>query len=55
MTDYLFGSYVCAIIAIAAILFLAVDELEPNRRLAVILQCAILGTGGGAIANQLMS
>jgi hypothetical protein len=26
--------YICAIITIATVLFLAVDELEPNRRLA---------------------
>ncbi len=55
IADFLIRPYVCAIIAISVILFLAVDELEPNRRLAVILQCAILATGGGAIANQLMS
>ena len=52
--DLLAGLYICAIIAIATILFLAIDELEPNRRLAVILQCAIVATGGGAIVNQLV-
>ena len=56
MTDYLLRTYVCgALTALGVILFFAVDELEPNRRLAIILQCAILGTGGGAIVNQLMS
>jgi hypothetical protein len=55
MSDFLIRPHVCAIIAIAVILFLAVDELEPNRRLAFILHCAILATGTGAIANQLMS
>ena len=42
MTDFLIRPYVCAIIAISVILFLAVDELEPNRRLAIILQFATL-------------
>ncbi len=55
MTDFLVRPYVCAIIAIAVILFLAVDELEPNRRIAFFLHCAILATGTGAIVNQLMS
>ena len=55
MSDFLIRPHVCAVIAIAVILFLAVDELEPNRRLAFILHCAILATGTGAIANQLMS
>jgi len=49
IADFLIRPYVCAIVAIATVLFLVVDELEPNRRLAVILQCAILATGGGAI------
>ena len=55
IADFLIRPYTCAIIAIAVILFLAVDELEPNRRVAFVLQCAILATGGGAIVNQLMS
>jgi hypothetical protein len=55
MTDFLLRPYTCAIIAIAVILFLAVDELEPNRRVAFVLQCAILATGGGALINQLVS
>ena len=56
LTNYLLRPYnICGITCLSIILFLAVDELEPNRRLAVILQCALLATGGGAIANQLMS
>ena len=56
LTDYLLHPYnICAITALGVILFLAIDELEPNRRLAVMLQCALLTTGGGAIVNQLMS
>ena len=46
IADFLIRPYTCAIIAIAVILFLAVDELEPNRRVAFVLQCAILATGG---------
>jgi len=55
IADFLIRPYTCAIIAIAVILFLAVDELEPNRRVAFVLQCAILATGAGAIVNQLIS
>jgi hypothetical protein len=56
LTDYLLRTYICgAITALGVILFFAVDELEPHRRLAAILQCALLAVGGGAIANQLMS
>jgi len=51
--DLLPRIYICAVIVIGACLFLAVDELEPNRRLAVVLRCAILAAGGAAIANQL--
>lgn len=53
--DLLMGLYVCAIIAIGVCLFLAVDDLEPNRSLAAIFKCAIVAASAGAIANQLMS
>jgi hypothetical protein len=53
--DFLGRLYICGIIAIGVLLFLAVDELEPNPRLAAVFKCAILATGGGAIANQLLS
>jgi hypothetical protein len=33
---------------------MAVDWNEPNRRLALLLKCAILAAGGAAIANQLL-
>jgi hypothetical protein len=52
--DFLARLYICAISIIGACLFLAVHELEPNRRLGVVFKCAILATGVGAIANQLM-
>jgi len=55
IADFLIRPYTCAIIAIAVVLFLVIDELEPYRRVAFVLQCAILATGGVAIANQLMS
>jgi hypothetical protein len=56
LMEYLLRTYICcAITALGVILFFAVDELEPDRRLAVILQCALLAAGGGAIVNQLMS
>jgi hypothetical protein len=56
LMEHLLRTYICcAITALGVILFFAVDELEPDRRLAVILQCALLAAGGGAIVNQLMS
>jgi hypothetical protein len=54
MTDeYLARLYICAIFVIGACLFLAVDKLEPNRRLAMVLKCVILVAGGAAIVKQL--
>ena len=46
--------YVSIIILVAAFLFEAVGRLEPNRRLAIVLKCAILAAGGAAIAKQLL-
>jgi len=51
--DVLIRLDVCAYIVIAACLFLAVDGIEPNRRLAVVLECAIAIAGGAAILDQL--
>jgi hypothetical protein len=45
--------YASAIILIGAFLFGAVEYLEPNRRLAIVLKCAILAAGGAVIAKQL--
>ena len=53
--DLLLSLHICIILVIGACLYLAVDNLEPNRRLAAIFKCAILATGGVAIANQLVS
>ena len=50
--DYLARLYICAIIVVGTCLYLAVDGLEPCR-LAVVLKCAILATGGAAIVDQL--
>ena len=46
--------YVSIIILVAAFLFEAVGRLEPNRRLAIVLKCAVLAAGGAAIAKQLL-
>ena len=54
MTAILISLYVSAIILVAAFLFAAVERLEPNHRLAIVLKCAILAAGGAAIAKQLL-
>ena len=54
MTAMLAVLYVSAIILVAALLFAAVGRLEPNRRLAIALQCAILAAGGAVIAAHLL-
>jgi hypothetical protein len=46
--------YASAIIIVGALTFRAVERFEPNRRLAIILKCALLAAGGAAIANQLL-
>ena len=46
--------YVSAIILVVTFLFVAVDGLEPNNRLAVIFKCAIIAAGGAAIANEVL-
>ena len=46
--------YILAIILAAAFLFVAVERLEPNHRLAIVFKCAILAAGGVAIAKQLL-
>ena len=54
MTAVLAVVYVSAISIIGAFLFTGVEWLEPNRRLAIVLKCAILAAGVAAIANQLL-
>jgi hypothetical protein len=46
--------YALVIILIGAFLFVAVDQFEPNRRLAIIFKCAIIAAAGAAITNQLL-
>jgi hypothetical protein len=41
-------------IFLGAFLFTGVDWLEPNRRFAIILKCAIVAAGGIATAEQLL-
>jgi hypothetical protein len=45
--------YATAIIFAGSFLFGAVDWFEPNRRLAIVLKCAILAAAGAAIADKL--
>ena len=54
MTAILTSLYVSTIILVGAFLFRAVERLEPNHRLAIVLKCAILAAGGVAIAKQLL-
>jgi hypothetical protein len=54
MTAILTSLHVSVIIFVGAFLFTGVDRLEPNRRFAVILKCAILAAGGAVIAKQLL-
>ena len=54
MTAVLAVLYISAIIFVGAFLFVAVDWLEPNHRLAIVFKCAILAAGGAAIAKHLL-
>ena len=54
MTAILTSLHVSAIIFVGAFLFTGVDWLEPNRRFAIILKCAIVAAGGIAIVEQLL-
>jgi hypothetical protein len=46
--------YVFSICVVAAILFMAVDEVEPNRRYALVLKFLIVFVSAVAIARRLM-
>jgi hypothetical protein len=46
--------YAFAIAFISAVLFLAVDEFEPNRRYAFVLKFLIVGLGAVAVVRQLL-
>jgi hypothetical protein len=54
MTEALARLYFLAISFTGAFLFVAVEKIEPNRRFAFLLKCAILAAGGAAIASQLV-
>jgi hypothetical protein len=45
--------HVFSICVVAAILFVSVDEIEPNPRLALALKFLIVFVGVGAIAGRL--
>jgi hypothetical protein len=47
------SSYISTVGFAAAFLFVAVDWVEPNHRLALVFKTAILAAGGAAIAHQL--
>jgi len=46
--------YAFAICFIAAILYLCVNEYEPNRALALLLKLLVITASAAAMANQLM-
>ena len=46
--------YASVIILLAAFLFVAVEQFEPNPRLAIIFKCAIIAATGAAIANHVL-
>ena len=54
MTDALAPIYILAISFTGAFLFVAVEKIEPNRRFALLVKCAILAAGGAAVASQLV-
>jgi hypothetical protein len=46
--------YVFGICVVAAMLFVAVDKSEPNRRYALVLKFLIVFVSAAAIAGRLM-
>ena len=53
MTVALALLYISAIVFVGAVLFAAVEWLEPNPRVAFIFKCALLAAGGAAIAHKI--
>jgi hypothetical protein len=51
MLDFI---YVLTIWSVAVVLFVSVDKLEPNRRLALALKFLILAVGVVAVARRLL-
>jgi hypothetical protein len=54
MTIALTLFYICTIVFVGTFLFVAIDWLEPNPRLAFIFKCALLAAGGVTIIMQLI-
>jgi hypothetical protein len=50
----IFGLYSLVICLVAAVLYVAVNNLEPDRREATALKILIIGLAGAAILAQLM-
>jgi hypothetical protein len=46
--------YIFSMCVVAAILFVAVDKFEPNRRYALVLKLLIVFVSVAAIAGRLM-
>jgi hypothetical protein len=46
--------YVLGICVVGAILFVAIDKIEPSRRYASVLKLLIVFVSGAAIAGRLM-
>jgi hypothetical protein len=46
--------HVFSVCVVAAILFVSVDEIEPDRRLALALKFLIVSVSAVAIAGRLM-
>jgi hypothetical protein len=47
------GIYIFGISFVGAIMFVAVDKIEPNRRYALVLKCLIVFVGAATIAGRL--
>ena len=46
--------HIFSVCVVAAILFVAVDDLEPNRRYALVLKFLIVFVSVAAVAGRLM-
>jgi hypothetical protein len=46
--------YVLTICCVGAVLFVSVNDLEPNDRLALVVKFLVLAVGAAAIARQLL-
>jgi hypothetical protein len=54
LLDLLLVVYIGAIGVAAGALFVAIERLEPNRRLAWVLKVLIIGTAAAAVLNRLL-